>query len=205
MTDDIDNNDDDKLDIEQSLESLSEKYGIKVDHLREMSEEDIYYLIYHCPFLQIVNTQARFEGLNPEVAMVQSDSGWTILDYGDAMSSSIGKFLFSSGDSGLLYAKDDDGDGGDSGIGGNGTFINQAFITATQMVEMAQQQGWAGIKFVDGHTVMARAAWIKAQSLGLPFEGFSPTEKDIQVAERIQMSSGEMEVLRSQVTRSLTN
>ncbi len=115
-------------DIEQTLETLSKQHGIDVDVLRDLSADDIHYLLYQCPFLQVANTHPRLNGLHSEVQILRSDSGWNILDYGDAMCSSRGEWLFSSAERDQIKNP------------GKGTFINQAFATATQMVQLAKQQ-----------------------------------------------------------------
>ncbi len=178
-------------DLLNDFEAVSKKLNIDVDILRDISPAEIQYLLDHCPFLQIVDTVLHYIGETPpEVQFVDAQSGWRILDYGDAMSSSPGEKILGFAE--YKRIKDD----GEEDGGGQGTIWNQAFITAIEMVELAHLHGWKGIQIVDGHRLMKRGAWIKASQLGLPVVGFEPTEKDEKIRERIDMSPNEYELLR---------
>ena len=75
------------------LEEMMHKYGIDIYSFRDIKIQDIYYLLSQWPFLQIANTESRLADLQPEVQFVEAGSGWLIHDYGDALSSSPGRFL----------------------------------------------------------------------------------------------------------------
>ena len=75
-------------------------------------------------------------------------------------------------------------------------------MTATQMVEIAKQQGWQGIQFVDGHPLMVRAAWIQAEHLGMTMINFEPSKDDLRVQSRVDMSENELDELRQKIRLS---
>ena len=170
-------------DIEASLEKLNLQ---DIDALRSLSPEEIIYLFDHCPFLQLVSTGNAAPLDTP--TLITAASGWTIHHYGDAMSSSPGSLLFAGGQFRILL--DDDDDDGGSGIinPDKGTIVKQTFDTAAEMIALAQQFGWAGVKLIDGHPLMLWAAWMKASDEAYPLEGYEPTKKDRKKRERIKRS-----------------
>lgn len=182
---------DDHDDINGQLEDVSKKLNIDINVLRDISPREIQYLLDMCPFLQIVDTVLHFvDEQPPEVQFIEARSRWTILDYGDAMTSSPGNRILGLGS----YGREDDEEGG------SGTIWNQAFLTAIEMVEIAKSRGWRGIQVVDGHRIMKRGAWIKALESGLPVSGFEPSQEDERVRQRIEMGAEAYEALRHQVT-----
>lgn len=177
-------------DFEQAIQDASEKLHVDIDILREITPEEIRYLLDHCPFLQIVGPDMALE--KQPVKLVQSESGWDIHDYGDAMSSSPGRFLFGGGNFRIyLKGEEDEGGGGDIINPGKGTVVNQAWVTANEMIAMAAERGWRFLTIVDGHPIMKRAAWIKAIELGITVDGFEPTIDDERIRERVTESGEE--------------
>jgi hypothetical protein len=67
------------------------------DVFRNVTSEDVANLLSLYPFLQMVSTTALFVG-GMVPSFVKSRSGWTIHDYGDAMSSSLGYDLYKAGE-----------------------------------------------------------------------------------------------------------
>lgn len=187
----MDDKDNDQ-DIEQTIQEASDKLNIDIDILREIDPKDVQYLLDHCPFLQLVGPEMLPEKV--DVKIIQSDSGWDIHDYGDALSSSPGRFIFGGGNF-RIYLDDEDDDDGEGGSGGDiinpgkGTVVNQAWLTATDMLLIAQQRGWNFVTIVDGHRIMKRAAWIKGAELGIIVDGFEPTLEDERIRERVLESS----------------
>ena len=90
MNDDFD---DKNTDIPDDVKAIADKLNIDINLFRDISPEEIQYLLDLCPFLQIVDTVLHYVGDDqpPEVQFIKARTGWTILDYGDAMSSSPGK------------------------------------------------------------------------------------------------------------------
>jgi len=185
---------DDTPDIESQIEEAAKKLNVDVDILRDITEAEIQYLLDHCPFLQIVGPD--MEVTPPEVQIVQSESGWDIHDYGDAISSSPGRFLMGGGNFRIYFGDEDDDEGGSGGDvinPGKGTIHNQAFVTAAEMVSMGHERGWHFFTIVDGHRSMKRAAWIKATEYGMVVDGFEPTEADEKIRQRILKSAEEIQ------------
>ncbi len=193
MSDDEINNDDD---LGAELEFAAKKLGIDINVLREVSPEEIQYLLDHCPYLQVVDTVLHYIDEDPpEVKLIDAESsGWKILDYGDAMSSSPGENVLGFSEYKRVLDKEGNDDGGDGGD--KGTIWNQAFLTAAEIVSIAKARGWKGIQIVDGHRVMKRGAWIKALQEGMPVVGFEPSSDDEKVRKRVEMDANAYEVLR---------
>lgn len=184
--------------FEQQIQEVSKKLHIDVDVLREISPEEIQYLLDRCPFLQIVGPTTELEP--EEVKIIQSESGWDIHDYGDAISSSPGRLLFGGGNF-RIYLDDEDegGSGGDIINPGKGTIRNQAFVTASEMVLMAHERGWDHFTIVDGHLLMKRAAWIKASEQGMTVDGFEPTAEDEKIRDRVLQSGEDFKSLQESI------
>jgi hypothetical protein len=175
-----------KKDLDQQLQQTLRDLGMSgTDWQRRISASDMVYLLDQCPFLQITDTGVQSDTELPALQIITAQSGWKIHNYGNALSSSPGELLF--GNPRLkptrLDAKDDSGGGGDSGTG---TMVNQAVITAIQMVEIAIAQGWSGVLLIDGHPLMAWAAWMKTLESDMEMEGFTPTAKDYAKLKRVK-------------------
>lgn len=66
----------------------------EVNIFRDITDSDIAYIKKRAPFLQLMNPKAEF-GESVTLRFVEANSGWTIFDYGDAISASPGSHLFS--------------------------------------------------------------------------------------------------------------
>ena len=168
----------------------------KIDWSQPVRHQDAEYLRNHYPFLQIMSTEPEF----PEVITPQfytASSGWTIHDYGEAMSSSPGKLLFGPG-APDLEEKEDGGDAGEGGAGsteftGRGTVVKQLFDTARAMMKLITQKNWPGIDIIAGTELMKWALWMAAEDQGYKLQGFEPSEKDQAKRERIKKLRAESE------------
>ena len=191
-------------DIEHTIEQVSKRLHVDIDWAREITVEELRYLFDHCPFLQIVNPEPTIDEQYDEVRIITAEaSNWEIHDYGDAMSSSPGKFLIGGGNF-RIYSDEDGGDQGGGGPinPGKGTLVAQAFNTAAEMIAIAKERGWKAVQIIDGHPIMERAAWMKADASGLEVRGFAPSEKDINLRNRIEMSAEDLESLRHDIKRA---
>lgn len=163
----------------------------QIDWSGPIKREDVLYLLNRYPFLQIISTEPAFD-TEMEPKFVQANSGWTIHDYGDAMSASPGELLYSDYSQQLKTLEkkedEDEGEGGKGGRGviGKGTIINQAFMTAQQMIAIAIEKGWPGVELVDGTELMKWAAWMAAEDNNLTLTGFEPSEADRERRVRIR-------------------
>lgn len=171
---------------------------------RALTHEDIQYFLDRWLFVQIVSSNLLDP--YPEVKRVRAKTCWTILNYGDAMSTSPGAFLWGGGDFriGSKRKKSSDQDGEDDNGGGDlvnpdkGTVWRQAFETAAEMVALAQALGWKGVHVVDGHALMKWAVWMHATDAQLHVSGFEPSQRDVERRERIKRSEIE-DIKRFQV------
>ena len=155
------------------------------DVLGAIKPEDVQYLCDHFyPYLQIISAEADLENI-VEPIFITADSDWIIHDYGIALSSSPGQYLFGN------YWAREEGESGEGGgetvlLPGKGTIVWQQVQTAYNMVAIAQEKGWTGIELVDGTPKMKWAAWMAAQDLGLELSGYDPSEQDQARRKRIQ-------------------
>ncbi len=156
---------------------------------REVTAAEIQYFIDRWPFLQILSMNA-LDSLEEVELLRAKKSNWTILNYGDALASSPGEFLFGGGDFRISLSDDeDDGDSGDGIVNPDkGTIWRQAYVTAEEMVTLAKELGWAGIHIVDGNPLMKWAAWMHAMDDKMELTGFKPSKRDQERRERVKRS-----------------
>lgn len=177
-----DNFDDVNQEIQDALRSLRLNEA-EID--RSVSAADFVYLLNQWPFLQITDIRLQMDQQVQSLNILQAKSRWKIHDYGDALSSSPGEFAF--GQPGSLkktgLVKDKDDEEGGSGVG---TLVNQGVITAFEMVDLAIQRGWSGIKLIDAHPLMAWAAWMHCLDYGIDLAGYQPSAHDYARWKRIQ-------------------
>jgi hypothetical protein len=183
-----------KKNIDEQVQQALQDLGMdSVDWQRRISASDVLYLLDQCPFLQIMDTGLQMTSELPPLQLITAKSGWKIHDYGNAMSSSPGESIY--GKPRLRRTRLDQGEdkGGEGGEGGSGvgTLVNQAVITAVEMVEIAQQHGWAGVQLIDGHPLMAWAAWMQTLDSGMELEGYEPTAKDYAKLRRVKGASAD--------------
>ena len=135
-----------------------------------VNPSDILYLAERWQFLQVVESGGNKPALEtPE--LITAKSGWTIINYGDAMATSPGKFLFGGGYF-RIFGDDDDDEGGGIVNPKKGTIFKQAFDSAAEMIQLAKEFGWDGVQIVDGHPNMQRAAWVEACRIGVRLDGY---------------------------------
>jgi hypothetical protein len=141
------------------------------EHLyRPVTDKDVEYLCnYRYPYLQIMKTDAKFEGeIKPQ--FVKLKNHWVIFDYGDAMCCAYPH---------EKDARKGDEEGGEGGEGGgSGTIIKQQFDAALAMIGEAKTKGWASVEIIAGTHLMQLYAWIAAQMFGLVSKGFTPNAED---------------------------
>lgn len=152
--------------------------GIVTQPLDSISKATLAYLRELYPYLQMISIDAKFE----EVVIPKfkkAPSGWIIHDYGQAMSSSPGKYLYGPGNPELPSD-----DGTDSG--GTGTVVRQTVETAQAMIALAIEKGWPGVEFISGTPLMEWAGWMAAQEKNYPVAGYTPTREGQNKLERIK-------------------
>lgn len=151
---------------------------------RPVTPEEIAYLLSRMPFLQITSLDMALDDLTPPT-FITAKTGWIIHDYTSALCSSPGKLLWGN--------PDDDGDSGIGELTGQGTIINQAQLTATEMISIAIERGWTAVNIVDGSPLMKFAAWDACQTDGIHSVGFEPTEHDIKKQKRLHREKRDIE------------
>jgi len=159
-----------------------------------VTPENIAYLLnFLFPFIQIVSTSAAFAG-EAGLRFITAKSGWIIHDYGEAMSTSLGNFLYKGSDYYALtlpQKESEASEGGEAGGSGtselkpNGTLVKQAYDTAFEMVELVHQKGWPGIQIVAGTPTMEWAVWVAAEEKKMKVVGFTPDKKAQDKRQRI--------------------
>ncbi|MDF1759998.1 MAG: hypothetical protein P1U40_05645 [Coxiellaceae bacterium] len=162
---------------------------------------DILYLFDKFPFLQIVDTRVEVDPPTEPAFITADRSGWTIYDYGNAMSASPGLLLWGGGD----FTIPEEGEKGGEIINpGKGTIVNQAYETAVEMIRIADERGWEGLLIVDGHPLMQWAAWVEAYDRGFVVEGFEPSEKDFAKRRLIRRNKEDEEQLRRKIQQTIS-
>ena len=159
----------DEADWKKTLARL----GLVEPDVTQVRSSDILYLAKHWQFLQIVEGSGAVKPLEkPE--FIEAKSGWTIINFGDAMATSPGKYLYGGGYFGIRSDDDDEDEGGGIVNPKKGTIFKQAFDSAAEMIQLAKELGWNGVQIVDGHPDMQRAAWVEACRIGVRLDGYQP-------------------------------
>ena len=165
---------------DDTLNQTLEQFGLAVPIWdRPVTREEIQYFLDRWPYLQIMSVQT-VQPLPEAECILSKQSNWTIINYGDAMCSSPGEFLFASGD--------DDRDGGGGANPGKGTIWRQAYLTVSDMVILAKSMGWEKIHVVDGHPLMKWAVWMHTLDEAMSVSGFNPSDQDRARRERVKRS-----------------
>lgn len=153
-----------------------QRLGLGDVDISEVRNADILYLAKKWQFLQVVESSGKKQPLEkPE--LIKAKSGWTIINYGDAMTTSPGELIYGGGYFRIRLPgdKDDDDEGGSGVVNpGKGTIVKQAFNSAAEIIQLAQERGWDGVQIVDGHPDMQRAAWVEACRIGVRLDGYQP-------------------------------
>lgn len=146
-----------------------QRLGIAEATITEVRPSDIAWLAEHWQFLQVIESGGEKKPFD-KPQFIEAQSGWTIINYGDAMCTSPGKYLFGSG-----YFRTSTGDDEGGGIVNpkKGTIFKQAFDSAAEIIRLAQEFGWAGVQIVDGHPSMQRAAWVESCRIGVRMDGYT--------------------------------
>lgn len=168
---------------EAEWQKTLKRLGLGEVNVADVRTTDILYIAKQWQFLQIVEmsgSKQPFE--NPE--LIVAKSGWTIINYGDSMATSPGKYIFRGGHFQWTDNEDDEDEGGIVNPK-KGTVTKQAFDSAAEMIELAKELGWNGVQIVDGHPDMQRAAWVEACRIGVRLDGFKPDVEAEKTRRRI--------------------
>lgn len=174
-------------DIDKFIKDLWENRTIGITtepSLDFISKSALAYLRECYPYLQMISMNAQFEeSITPQFK--KSSCGWVIHDYGQAMSSSPGKYLYGPGNPEIL--EEEGGEGGEGTTGtGSGTLTRQTVDTAAAMIQLAIDKGWPGVEIISGTELMQWAAWLAAEDRNYPLVGYSPTREGQRKLDRVR-------------------
>lgn len=170
-------------------QEIEELIGKPVDTSRPYTPQDLVYILNQHPFIQIVNPDAKFAG-EIKHKITKLASGWNLFDYGDALCSSAGEFMFGGADyldfiQKILSDKKTDEDDGRTTVNpGKGTIIKQTYDTIKEIIDIAISKGWGGIELVDGTPLMTEFLWRLCEESGLTLDGYTPDEEEEANAKR---------------------
>jgi hypothetical protein len=160
---------------------------------RKLSNTELEYMFDRFTHIQIATpNKPSLPSHNPP-KIVTSRSGWAILNYGNAIASSPGKYLFNYAGlpqyndmvkSGMIKKKDDEDEGGTD----IGTLGKQRFITAEDIISEALENGWESIHIVDGDPNFIWAIWALAEENGLGVTGYDFSKSDMERRDRANRS-----------------
>lgn len=160
------------------------RLGLGEVDVTNVSADDILYIAERWQFLQVVEGSGKKTPLEHS-EILTAKSGWTIIHYGDAMTTSPGKYLFGGGYFRVRTGDDDDDEGGGIVNPKKGTIFKQAFDSAAEMIQLAKEMGWGSVQIVDGHPYMQKAAWVEACRIGVKLDGFIPDVEAEKTRRRI--------------------
>lgn len=160
--------------------------------LSRIKDSDVEFLLKQYPFLQIISTDPALPE-NASVKLLPAKSGWVIHDYGDVLCASPGQLLY--GDDSVKEGDDERGGVGSRSLtAGKGTIVNQAFMTAQEMIAIAIEQGWPGAEIIDGTPLMQWAAWMAAEDREYVLRGYEPSRVDKAKRARLRKAIPEITI-----------
>lgn len=181
---------------------LDNNGGVESAISRPVSHAEVVYLQNKFAFVQIINSSATFQSEKVMLHFIASRSGWKIFDYGDAICSSPGQFMY-GGEDHISFLKqfllssavppekpeDKDTSSGGSGeggavISGSGTIVMQTVTTVEDIIDLVLKKNWQGITLINGTPLMKWAMWVLAAEKEIALKGFQPTREDEDRAKR---------------------
>lgn len=178
-----------KPESDSPLVSILDKLRLDLNNWdRELTDAEIQYMFERFTHIQVATpNNPKLPTYSPP-KITHSQSGWAIINYGNAISSSPGEYLFNYAGlpqyHAMKKAKGEDDDGGDDGTG-IGTIHKQRFDTAEDIVKEALKNGWESIHVVDGDPNFIWALWVHAEKNGLSVTGYDFNESEQQRKERV--------------------
>jgi hypothetical protein len=174
---------------------------------RKLTDTELEYLFDRFTHIQIATPSSpNLPSYTPPKIMT-SRSGWAILNYGNAIASSPGEYLFNY--AGIpqhthMKAKNPSLQGQDDDEGGTGigTLSKQRFITAEDIVAQALKNGWKSIHIVDGDPKFIWAIWAHAQEKNIAVTGYKFGKEEQERRDRVYRSQLEDQMHRKGMKRS---
>ena len=192
--------------LDEEAKARARKLGLELKGVweRDISADDILFILNTFPFLQIVSSNASH--ILPKRRFIAAQSGWTIYDYGDALTASPGWLLFRGGDYridnlpvDLQELHDGDKNPYTEFNAGKGSVIKQTVDTAAEMIYVAIKRKWAGANVVDGHPLMMWAAWMMAEDQDFQLHGYRPSEQDWAKRRILRRTGEEVDEVRMRI------
>lgn len=115
------------------------------------------------PFIQLINSNAIFFD-NEEIKFIQLPGGWTVHDYGQALS------IVTPHNDNQKHA------------------IIHSSIQAKIMQEIAKiimQKEWTAVEIIAGTNTMKKYLWLESQRARFTLTGYEPSESDQKACERL--------------------
>lgn len=196
MSNDDDSTNDDDLKNFAQLVWGKRSEGLPVPELnleRDITPQELENLKLHYAFVQIMNPQDVTD--HGTIRFIRSNSGWLILDYGNAMTASPGGSLFDHG----TYEKDEKGELKRI-CSGKGTITKQIIDTAADMVKLAKEDcKWPLLHLVDGERLFRFGIWKATKDLGIKITGYVASKGDEARYNRIVNQCPKTLVIQSDV------
>ena len=151
---------------ESSLESnvwTQRSLGIELPKdFESLTAFDIKYICNNFyPFLQVINSDAVFSE-ETKVNFVPASTGWTIHDYGEAISTSAPK-----------------------NSDGNSRILAQ-YQTMADVATLIAAKRWAAVELISGTQKMQSFLWIELKRYDLELKGYEPSDNDKKLSERLK-------------------
>lgn len=153
-----------------------------VDWTKPPTRQMVAALLRQYPYIQVVSSEMEpRDEIIPQFKKVPT--GWLIHDYDQAMSVSLGRFLYQPWGVGSALEERDEEEGGEGGEGEGeykprGGLLQQTFDTADALVAYAIEKGWPGIQVVSGTEFMTWSLWMATEDRGCKLVGFDPRMED---------------------------
>lgn len=116
------------------------------------------------PFVQLINSNAVFFD-NQEIKFIQTPQGWSIHDYGQALS------VAAPHNNNQLYA------------------IIDSAVQAKIIQEIGKiimQKEWTAVEIIAGTAVMKKYLWIESKRAKFELAGYTPNESDEKSCKRLE-------------------
>jgi hypothetical protein len=159
-------------------DDLSEFANLEFGLKRAITPQEVDNLLSCYAFVHIVNPKGVGSG---QIHFIRSNSGWLILNYGNAMAASPGETLYDHGN----YITDENGNLVRV-CSGTGTRVSKIINTAADMVRIVkEEEHWPEIYILNGHPLMRWGIWKAAKDLQIPVIGYEPSKEDEAKYDRI--------------------
>jgi hypothetical protein len=146
---------------ESSISNIWTQRSLGIDlskNLPSVRHTDVDYICdNYYPFLQLVNSNAIFTE-DTSIKFIPSAAGWTIHDYGEAISASAPHTPKTK-----VYHS--------SSVMGQTT-------TAFEIANLISTKNWEAAELIDGTPMMRRFMWLASKQYGFALKGYTPNTSD---------------------------